>query len=310
MNLQKIKENFKNDGYIHLKNFFDEDEIKLFYNAFEKSRYIKQINSSPEITAINELLFLFENKKLIEILNNISDKELVYFGEGSIIGNVNTNRITWREMHTDTRGNKDNPNGRTYYDPSSKKWPILNLFIYLEDFEKYSGCLKVVKGSHKKFLPTIGNFLKVFFNIAKHYKFDGKYKFKSIPFNYLWKIRNIKTKPGDLFIFNHALHHSPNSLLIKRFENIVLPVFLENLLEKYLPKIFHQYTDKRRMISLCFGEESSELDYFIRSRVQYLNKDYLQGSKFFENHSFREYLKTQNIKSNTTLKKLVMNKEN
>ena len=35
--------------------------------------------------------------------------------------------------------------------------------------------LKLANGSHKKFLPTLGNYLKVFFNISKNYKFDGRY---------------------------------------------------------------------------------------------------------------------------------------
>ena len=302
MNIDQLKANFDNDGYIWIKNFFNNQEINLILKAFENAKYIQEIKSSPEITSIKELSFIFENKKLIEILNHLSDHKLTYFGVGSLIGNRPQNRISWRRMHTDTRGNTNNPNGKTYYDPSKKIWPIIDLFIYLEDFENYSGCLKVVKGSHKKFLPTIGNFIKVFLNISKSWKFDGTYSFKSIPFNYLFNMRNIKTKPGDLFIFNHALHHSPNSLLIKKFENIVLPVFLENFLQKFIPKIFRNFSYKRRMISICFGKKSKELDYFLRSRVQYLNKDYFLKSKFFYDEEFRNSLKIKKINSDTSLK--------
>lgn len=309
MNIEQLKANFENDGYIWIKNFFNDQEKNLFLKAFENAEYIEEINSSPEITSIKELSFIFENKKLIEILNHLSDYKLTYFGVGSLIGHRPQNKISWRRMHTDTRGNENNPNGKTYYDPSKKTWPIIDIFIYLEDFENYSGCLKVVKGSHKKFLPTIGNFIKVFFNISKSWKFDGKYSLKSIPFDYLFKMENIKTKPGDLFIFNHALHHSPNSLLLKKFENLVLPVFLENFLQKLIPKIFKKFSHKRRMISICFGKKSKELDYFLRSRVQYLNKDYFSKSRFFHDEEFRNELKKKKMESNISLKDLIINKE-
>ena len=122
-------------------------------------------------------------------------------------------------------------------------------------------------------------------------------------------MENIKTKPGDLFIFNHALHHSPNSLLLKKFENLVLPVFLENFLQKLIPKIFKKFSHKRRMISICFGKKSKELDYFLRSRVQYLNKDYFSKSRFFHDEEFRNELKKKKMESNISLKDLIINKE-
>ena len=53
--------------------------------------------------------------------------------------------------------------------------------------------------------------------------------FKSIPFFNLFNLKNINTKPGDLFIlFNMALHHSANSCKLKFLPDISLPVPLEN----------------------------------------------------------------------------------
>ncbi len=306
-NLKEIRSKFEKDGYIWIKNFFDTDQIKNFFKCCDDKFHIEAINSSPEITSNSNLQNFFDNDKLINILNNLTDKNLTYFGGGNIVGHKSdgSNTIKWRRMHTDTRGHDTNPNGKTYYDPAKKKWPVLDVYIYLEDFENQSGCLKIARGSHKKFLPTLGNFIKVIFNISKNYKFDGTYSFKSIPFLYLFNLKNLKTKPGDLVIFNHAIHHSPNSLILKKFPNLCLPVFLENFLEKYFPNLFLKKSLKRRIISLCFGEKSKELDNFIKSRVQYLNREYFDNSKFFNDPAFREYLNKKNIECDTTLKTLI-----
>ena len=63
------------------------------------------------------------------------------------------------------------------------------------------------------------------------------------------------------------------------------------------------------MISICFGKKSKELDYFLRSRVQYLNKDYFSKSRFFHDEEFRNELKKKKMESNISLKDLIINKE-
>lgn len=309
MNSVKLKKKYEEDGYLFIKNFFSKKEVNEIYDSFKTTKFISEIVSSPELTSLDISKIIFENTKLLDILKNIIGDDITYFGSGSMIGNKPQNKILWRRMHTDTRGHSNNPNGKTYYDPSKKDWPTFDVFIYMENFEEYSGCLKVVKGSHKKFLPTIGNFIKIFFNISKNWKFDGTYSIKSIPFSYLFKMRNIKSKPGDLFIFNHALNHSPNSLLLKGFENLVLPVFLENFLYKFFPILFKEFSEKRRMISCTFGKKSVELDNFIKSRVQFLSKDYLKESKFFENQEFTDSLRKKKINCDLSLKNLILNND-
>ncbi len=296
------KKEFDEKGFIHIKNFFTNDEVNNFFQTCDEDFFINEINSSPEISSEPKLKEIFYNKKFLNLINKISNYKASYLGCGSLIGHRETNRISWRRLHTDTRGHEKNKYGKTYYDPNKKDWPVFDVFIYLEDFEKYSGCLKVVEGTHKKFLPTFGNFLKVFFNISKNYKFDGTYSFKSIPFLSLFKIKNLKTKPGDLVIFNHAIHHSPNSLVLKLFPNLALPVFIENFLEKYLNYVFKPFSKKRRILSLTFGSESKETTNYLKSRVQFLSLKFIEKSEFFFNQKFRDHLKKNGIQSNTSLK--------
>ncbi len=308
MELEKIKNSFDKNGYIWIKNFFNNDEVDTFLNAFKDEDWIKKskLPNSPEISSHKDLQNLLKHKKLLEILKLLTNNNLTYFGTGSILGNNEENSITWRRLHVDTRGNPENPYGRTYYDPSKKTWPVINVFIYLEDFENFSGCLKVVDGSHKKFLPTLGNYLKVFFNVRKKTKFDGKYSLSSIPFFNLFKMKNIKSKPGDLFIFNHALHHSPNSMILKKFPNVVLPVLFENILERITPKIFKPKSKVRKMISIHYGVQSDELERYNISRKQYLNEAFIKDSKFFNDENYRDELNKLGLKSNINLKKYIL----
>ena len=307
-NHHSIRENFDKEGYLLIENFFSKNEVNEFLSACDDDFYIKEINMSPEISSNSKLRKIFDNKKFIDLICEISDNKAFYFGCGSLVGHVESNRITWRRLHTDTRGHKSNQFGRTYYDPAKKEWPVFDAYIYLEDFKNYSGCLKVISGSHRKFLPTIGNFLKIIFNISKDYKFDGTYSLKSIPFLSLFKMRNLKTTPGDLVIFNHAIHHSPNSLIPKFLSNFVLPVFLENFMEKYFINIFKPLCKKRRIISIPFGIDCDEAKNFIRSRVKYMNLEFTEKSEFFKNKDFRDELKKKGLGSDLSLLKFIKEK--
>ena len=312
MKINEIKQNFEKDGFIWLKDFFSKDDIKSYLDAYQDKDWIESSNlpNSPEISSNPKLKKILTHKKLIEVLRALTDDDLTYFGISSLIGSKEENSISWRRLHVDTRGHPKNKYGKSFYDPSKKKWPVLNVFIYLEDFENFSGCLKVVKGSHRKFLPTIGNYLKTFLNIRKYSKFDGTYSLKSLPLFNIFKMKNITSKPGDLFVFNHALHHSPNSLILKKFPSLVLPVYLENILERIMPSIFKPKTRIRKMISICYGKQSEELERYNVSRTQFFKSSFLNNSEFFYNEKFRENLNSLGIKTNINLKKYIAEEEN
>jgi len=293
MDLNSIKKDYENNGYIHLKNFLEPEELRI---------YLKKLNSeetdSSELSHDTELSGILFNKKLNLILSKLLDEKPIYFGIGNIHGNTVENRISWRRMHNDTRGHPTEPFGRSYYDPAKFQWPIVTVFFYLEDFENQSGCLKVVKGSHKKFIPTIGNYLKVFFNLSKNWKFDGKYSLSSVPLLHFLNYRNIKSKPGDLVIMNHSVHHSPNALILKLFPNLSLPVFLENFIEKYLKFLIKPPSKQRRMINLTYSKNSKQMEYFIRSRVKWIDMKFVKKSKFFYSSEFRDKLDRAGVLSN------------
>lgn len=312
MKINEIKLDFEKDGFIWLKDFFSKDDIKSYLDVYQDKDWIESSNlpNSPEISSNPKLKNILTHKKLIEILRALTDDDLTYFGISSLIGSKEENSISWRRLHVDTRGHPNNKYGKSFYDPSKKKWPVLNVFIYLEDFENFSGCLKVVKGSHRKFLPTIGNYLKTFLNIRKYSKFDGTYSLKSLPLFNIFRMKNITSKPGDLFVFNHALHHSPNSLILKKFPSLVLPVYLENILERIMPSIFKPKTRIRKMISICYGKQSEELERYNVSRTQFFKSSFLNNSEFFYNEKFRENLNSLGIKTNINLKKYIAEEEN
>ena len=309
MNINEIKLNYEKDGFIWLKDFFSKEDIKSYLEVYQDKDWIESSNlpNSPEISSNPKLKKILTNKKLIEILRALTDDDLTI----SVLALYSSKRkFIPRRLHVDTRGHPNNKYGKSYYDPSKKKWPVLNVFIYLEDFENFSGCLKVVKGSHRKFLPTIGNYLKTFLNIRKYSKFDGTYSLKSLPLLNIFRMKNITSKPGDLFIFNHALHHSPNSLILKKFSSLVLPVYLENILERIVPSIFKPKTRIRKMISICYGKQSEELERYNISRTQFFKRSFLNNSEFFYNEKFRENLNSLGIKTNINLKKYIAEEAN
>ena len=66
MELEKIKNSFDKNGYIWIKNFFN-DEVDTFLNAFKDEDWIKKskLPNSPEISSHKDLQNLLKQKNFL-----------------------------------------------------------------------------------------------------------------------------------------------------------------------------------------------------------------------------------------------------
>ena len=59
---------FERDGYIHLKKFFNDEEIKKFSKAVEKKRLMTQQEKIDRSVDINELWEFINHQKMLNVI--------------------------------------------------------------------------------------------------------------------------------------------------------------------------------------------------------------------------------------------------
>ena len=184
-----------------------------------------------------------KSTRKIKILLN--DEEVYYWGYSSF----RYNEKTYRSTHNDAKNDDDNP-FKTFY-------PLLRIGVYLQDHEKFSNGLKIFKGSKHSY-----NYGRTLLKKALKEK-DFRYLIPQT-----LRPVNVDTKPGDVVIWNLRTCHSANALRLKYFNKISLNPIIENLLEKFIPKIFEPNEKERQLYFQlwCNGQSTEEL---LRDNIQH-----------------------------------------
>ena len=190
---------FKKDGYIYVKNFFNEQEVNTFLKGIEKkSLYIKNENIDNTVD-IEELWEFICHKKMLELIKLLIGNKIHYLHTSNILSdsiNLERQSSTWH---------RDNPCRRTGYGPdwnNKEKYNVVSSIVYLTETDS---TLNVIKKSHlKNYKYTISNILRTIDMRLR--------KFRSL--NFLKKIikemigKDLKYKSGDLIVFYTTLYHT------------------------------------------------------------------------------------------------------
>ena len=131
-----LKEDFESHGWIHIKQFFNADQLKQLRGGVKKSLEDK-INSdllcNPYLVSQSIL-----NKRLVNVISSILDDMPIYFGDSSISSND-----AKMSLH------KDNPDRTSASAPDWRTpYTIVRAGIYLQDYTLNSGGLILRDGSH------------------------------------------------------------------------------------------------------------------------------------------------------------------
>lgn len=225
------KEELKKNGWVLIKNFFDED----LCNELRNSAHLSAENglAGADILSNKYLSNLFLNNKLINLLTDIIGQKPVYFGDStfqiaSLAGGIQNG------FHKDCVDRK-NSSGIDWEDDYS----IIRIGIYLQDHKNYSEGLVVRDKSHKSSNLSIG------------------------------KKINVPSKPGDLVIWFLTTTHAGNAKRIKIIDYPVLmsndeSSKLSRKLYHKLPKSFIMPSQKDRIaIFATFGKDDRHLKRYI-----------------------------------------------
>ena len=225
MNFDNLKDKFKKEGYVILRDVFSEEQVQRF-RSFIKSKVIDNIGEKQanykdlEQTNLKDVLSYPElkdsilNEKLLKSLKIILDSnQICYWGYSSF----RYNEMSYRAIHNDAKND--------YKNPFISSYPLVRIGIYLQDHKNFSNGVKILKNTcHTN---------KIGRQLAKKIINQKEIRYLK-PINFFNSI-NADTLPGDVIIWNLRTCHSGNALRFKYFQNLSLSPFWENFIEKHFP---------------------------------------------------------------------------
>ena len=236
-----VLEKYNQDGYVHLKKVFSDQEIKSIRRAIAS---IGESKIESDVLAHPSLRWILFDKRVLGPFREILGANLVYFGDSAI---RNESHVGTRGFHRDSQDD--------FEDPSCTEYTIARLGLYLQDHSKYSGGLKVRKGSHRHEFIGRKNIKRALFGGPL-----GPLSFGALK---IGKSFNLDIEVGDLVIWNLRLWHSGYAVRLKFWPKVCInPKF-----EKYIPNswtILMQYP--RMAIFLALGVPSRNLATYISNR--------------------------------------------
>jgi hypothetical protein len=248
-NLDIDKKRFDEDGYFIVKNVFSPEEVRRIRDDVYKQYEIdKKKNLTYQLPQFRieakfangdllskELLHpVLLNENILKIARTIlGNDDLVYFGDSSY--QIGTGSNGFHRDNID-RSNLNGPDWKGEY-------TLVRLGLYLQDHKRYSGGLKVRKGSHKN--PS------------------GPAVF-------------VDSEVGDMVIWDLKTYHSGNAVRLKSFPDFSINIAM---LERNIPHSLRKEEEQERIsLFMTFALRSSHLDRYI-NEYTLKRKDTIEHAK-------------------------------
>ncbi len=254
IDLNKVKEKFWNDGFVHLKSIFKEKDINKLRQFILESEDKKQLSEKYKDILVNEKInkYLMDDR-VVKIVQELLDNTPVYFGDSS---------ITIAKKHSIGIYHKDCTDR---LDPKAPDWnskyPLLRIGLFLQDHKKNSGGIILGKYSHNILFKN--RFLQVLYEEV----------FGFISGNFI----HCDSKMGDLIIWNLRTTHGPMGKKIKYFINRPVSKRMDKFIPNFLKSSFF---GARILVTATFGAKSKHLD----RHINYLKTRKYMVSKWIENN--------------------------
>lgn len=231
---------YHRDGYLLVPDVFSESELKAYSDAGRAGS--ETANTSTHVSLIPELKNIWCDSRMGALARALLSSTPVYFGEANYTRYLfgPDGKMTGRHLHHDAKGTPEHLFNRLHSVPPIT-YPVLRLGIYLQDFRKQSGGIKVSPGSHR---------------VSTH-------NFADTQFHHV----NVPSKPGDVICFTMRLLHSPFGMKLKSDPNRGLAPSEEDSLFNMSPNVFLLAPQEREAIFIDFAAYHELADLHIKSRA-------------------------------------------
>ncbi len=261
---QNLNNQLRRNGFCLVKNFFSPKEVQELRSLIIQNRDKNQdVYSSIIQCGLGKILM---SNKYFNLLKKIIGEDLVYYKDSHLL--IDNDKQKTGTFHIDARN--DN------VDPSSNEYKVWRVGMYLQDHKNFSGGIKMIYASHKKFL--LSSFKKTYHILSKIFRMNLKANFKS--FMPSLKYFNIPSEAGDLIIWNGRTHHCGRFRRLKFLKNLNMHPFFDRALPDFL---FAKENEDRLVIfqNWCLKDKTSEnyINYRL-SQVEF--EDYWKKNKLLE----------------------------
>ena len=200
---QNEVKNWTKNGYIHLKNFFDSDDIdqmaQINDSLWQTSKGKWRFGDRRVLSAFEnkETWHFFHQKKLRSIINMLLNQEAV------LLNNINFLRGDEQPIHSDSFYMSTHPVGE-----------LVGIWVALEDIDKDAGPLCYIPNSHllpyitNQEINNLGNFWRTGIDGDQSYIL----KVKEIISKHNLSPKSHLPKKGDLFLWHANLLHGGSKI--------------------------------------------------------------------------------------------------
>ncbi|MAS82675.1 MAG: hypothetical protein CMF45_08300 [Legionellales bacterium] len=265
----------KKNGYLVIRNFFDNSEITELKKFASKHDHDGSIDNFRCLLSLDGSGCIFKNPKLKDLITNLLGSKPVYFGDSSLTINKGESFVAEGNMafHRDCADRVD------YNAPdwtSPEPYSLIRIGIYLDDYSKKSGGIAFRKGSNRpeKIRKLLNRkFIVYFLNLWE--LLIGNHYYAS-------------PKPGDLVIWQLNTDHSGNAKFLKLWPNRAITKYTH-----YFPSFLTSppNRDKREAFFIVFGKNGSHVDRYIKQNKE---RDFMVHS-WIESFYKKEILEDENF---------------
>ena len=138
--IETLRTDLNKNGFLHVKNFFTDDEIHILRDYAVKTEDTEKENCT-DVLSINETQKVLLSKKFLSFISNLfGENQTTYFGNSSIFYEK---KLGLNNFHVDARYDEES---------YSNMYPLYRIAIYLQNHKNYSGGIKFRLKSHEKLL--------------------------------------------------------------------------------------------------------------------------------------------------------------
>lgn len=255
-------------GFCLVRGVFTSKEVsdiqagmKLSHEAF--AGHIPDLLSCPPL---RDILF---DARILGIARALLGNDLIYYPETSVNYEETVGPITlqpFAKIHCDAVGT---PNEllKTWRSPTDAPYRGYRFGLYLQDYEHYSGGLKLCAGTHRGDPDTHNaksaetNGLETM-NVGERVLYWPKIDFP---------LYNVPSHPGDLVVWNLRTFHAAGALLLRDDPTRALHPDVEKFLQEQMPEAFLPIPGPRLTIFFDLAAPAEDIDLYIKARTQRYN---------------------------------------
>jgi hypothetical protein len=248
----------------------------------------------PDTLSSPRLRWYGLDDRLIALARTLLSDSLVYYGIGAVsfeteVGNATLN--PYNKFHIDAVGN---PNSLLPYweGAPGQIYRSYRFAVYLRDYSRHSGGLKVGVKTHLMPLDEIGltGTLR-----AKRQTIEvkGEKFVNPLP---AFEMYDVPSEPGDVVIWNLRTLHSAGARKLAADPNLALfPTVEQQIFEKF-PDAFLPSPGIRNAVMIDYGAPVTETDFYIKNRAWTIIRNSAWATNWqFDDPDLRQKLQSKNI---------------